>query len=147
MGHDLTRVYFWPKVKRGQPASEPGIFWRYFFDPRGYELINWLFLMKILLTRRRLTQLDPTRSAKILPKPTQVKKTSLQLLGSTCWEMANSGRAAPKRWSKYITSSTAIKIMNNDCIRISKDLRDSWYNNDWFTKKDKFTNKANTRSA
>jgi len=38
-----------------------------------------------------------------------------------------------------------IKLINNDCTRISKDLKDSWYINDRLPKRGKFINKANTR--
>jgi len=56
-----------------------------------------------------------------------------------------SGRATPRQWSKYITSLMAIKLIDNYCIRISKDLKDSLYINDRLPKRGKFINKANTR--
>jgi len=58
-----------------------------------------------------------------------------------------SERNTSRQWSKYITSSTAIKLINNDCTRIAKDLKDSWYINDRlvYPKRGKFINKANTR--
>jgi len=62
---------------------------------------------------------------------------------STLNEM--SGRATPKQWSRYITTSTAIKIINNQCTGIAVDLHEAAYTNDRLPKRAKFINKANMR--
>jgi len=56
-----------------------------------------------------------------------------------------SGRATPKQWSRYITTSTAIKIINNQSTRIAVDLHEAAYINDRLPKRAKFINKANMR--
>jgi len=53
-----------------------------------------------------------------------------------------SKRAPPKQWSKYINSSTAIKLINNSNTRIADDLRSKLYINDRKPKKGTFTNRS-----
>jgi len=53
-----------------------------------------------------------------------------------------SKRAPPKQWSKYINSSTAIKLINNSNTRIADDLRSNLYINNRKPKKGTFTDRS-----